>query len=77
MKKNSILLFAASLILTMVISVPVSAQKKQPVGVRMEITEAETDKGDFTVFTYVDLHLAWRYLRRSIRFARFHDGSLR
>lgn len=54
MKKNSILLFAASLILTMVISVPVSAQKKQPVGVRMEITEAETDKGDFTVFTYVD-----------------------
>ena len=30
------------------------AQDKQPTGVRMEVAEAETDNGDYSIFTYKD-----------------------
>ena len=32
----------------------INAQTKQPVGMRMEVAEAETDHGDYSVFTYKD-----------------------
>ena len=32
----------------------VSAQKSQPKNMRMEVAEAETDKGEYTIFTYID-----------------------
>ncbi|MBQ3632120.1 MAG: hypothetical protein II949_12930 [Prevotella sp.] len=30
------------------------AQKEQPAGIRMEIAEAETDRGEYSIFTYKD-----------------------
>ncbi|MBR6494503.1 MAG: hypothetical protein IKT22_04480 [Prevotella sp.] len=30
------------------------AQKKQPVGMRVEVAEAETDNGEYSIFTYKD-----------------------
>lgn len=30
------------------------AQKEQPVGMRVEVAEAETDKGEYSIFTYKD-----------------------
>ena len=32
----------------------INAQTKQPAGMRMEVAEAETDHGDYSVFTYKD-----------------------
>ena len=33
---------------------PAHAQKKQPAGMRVEVAEAETDHGDYSIFTYKD-----------------------
>ena len=30
------------------------AQMKQPAGMRVEVAEAETDNGDYSIFTYMD-----------------------
>ena len=51
MKKNFLLILAA---LIWMCSTSVSSQTKQPKGMRMEVAEAETDKGDYTIFTYID-----------------------
>lgn len=37
------------------------AQDKQPVGVRMEVAEAETDNGDYSIFTYKDTDDSFNY----------------
>lgn len=44
---------AAFLVLTFT-AFPASAQKKQPTGIRIEVADAETDKGDYSIFTYLD-----------------------
>lgn len=36
----------------MMTAVSVQAQKKQPAGMRMEVAEAETDHGEYSIFTY-------------------------
>ncbi len=37
------------------------AQDKQPAGVRMEVAEAETDNGDYSIFTYKDTDDSFNY----------------
>ena len=51
MKKQFLWMLVA---LMMLGATTVSAQKKQPKGMRMEVAEAETDKGEYTIFTYID-----------------------
>ena len=40
-------------VVAMMATVNVMAQK-QPTGMRMEVAEAETDKGEYSIFTYKD-----------------------
>ena len=38
----------------LVCHIPSAWAQNQPAGIRMEVAEAETDKGDFSIFTYKD-----------------------
>jgi hypothetical protein len=46
--------FLAMTAVMMMLCVGAIAQKKQPAGMRVEVADAETEKGDYSVFTYVD-----------------------
>lgn len=46
--------FLVMTVVAMMITVSAQAQKKQPSGIRVEIAEAETDKGEYSIFTYKD-----------------------
>ena len=47
------------------------AQDKQPAGVRMEVAEAETDKGEYTIFTYIDSDDTFGYYLSLVRESDF------
>lgn len=46
------ILFLAAV--AMMTAMSVQAQKKQPAGMRVEVAEAETDHGEYSIFTYQD-----------------------
>ena len=48
MKKLMILLLLSTMVLTTALA------QKQPIGMRVEVAEAETDNGDYSIFTYQD-----------------------
>ena len=54
MNKKIFFRMMVTVLLSTMVFGTINAQTKQPVGMRMEVAEAETDHGDYSVFTYKD-----------------------
>jgi hypothetical protein len=50
--------FLALAAVTMMTATGAMAQKSQPAGMRVEVCDAETDHGEYSIFTYQDT-LSW------------------
>lgn len=57
-------------VVAMMTTVNVMAQK-QPAGIRMEVAEAETDKGEYSIFTYKDDDESFGYYLSLERVSKF------
>lgn len=72
MKKQFLFVLAAFILLG---ATSVSALKKQPKGMRVEVAEAETDKGEYTIFTYLDNDDTFAYYLSLVRESDFLEAD--
>ena len=68
MKKNYLWILVALILMS---TTSVMAQMNKPKSMRMEVAEAETDKGEYTIFTYIDSDDTFGYYLSLVRESDF------